>query len=93
MSEIERNNIEFVTPPEYSHFDIENFVIKLQSFGMGDKVHTELNDCSTADAWFEIAKMQGGWTQEMKDNFMAAIVRIKTRIINLEEERAKSLGL
>ena len=94
MSEIEKNKFtEFVPPPEYSLLDIQNLEIKLRSFGMGDKIHKEMGDIGTIVTLFEIAKLKGGWTQELKDNLMDIIIKIKSRIIDLEGERAKKLGL
>ena len=48
MSENKYENISFVEPPIYTEFDVETLANKLRSFGMGDKVHDEINDCAVA---------------------------------------------
>ncbi|MEI6478884.1 MAG: hypothetical protein WCO18_01180, partial [bacterium] len=76
--ENEKNN--FVTPPPYSEFDIENLAIKMRSLGMGDTIHDDTQ--FSTNAWLDIAsaEIEGGWTQELKDSFMEKVIKIKTRI-------------
>ena len=93
MSENKYENISFVEPPIYTEFDVETLANKLRSFGMGDKVHDEINDCAVAWAYIQESLNDQGWSQELKDKFMERIIKIKARINTLELAKAKSLGL
>ncbi|MEI8338177.1 MAG: hypothetical protein WCF92_03485 [bacterium] len=86
-------DIEFVTPPEYSDVDIQALIIKLRSFGRGDKIHKEIELCASLRFAFRNAERDGGWTQERKDDFMELLRQVRNKINELETGKAKEKGI